>query len=151
MPDSNGSRPSPLDLDALRDALSQADQPWMSGYTSMTALEEDERRIRLGVPPRPELPTHDERSAGADAGTAAAAPAAFDLRDVNGTNYDTPVKDQGGCGSCVAFGSAATMETVFRYSRRTQTPIDLSEAQIFYCHGRAEGRNCSNGWWPDRA
>jgi len=151
MPDSNGSRPSPLDLDALRDALSQADQPWVSGYTSMAAMEEDERRIRLGVPPRPELPTHDERSAEAAAATAAAAPAAFDLRNVNGTNYDTPVKDQGGCGSCVAFGSAATMETVFRYSRGTQMPIDLSEAQIFYCHGRAEGRNCSNGWWPDRA
>jgi Papain family cysteine protease len=148
----NGSR-QPLNLDALNDALREADRPWESGYTSMTALEEGERVIRLGVPPRPDLPAHDEAAAAsaAQADGGAGAPAAFDLRNVGGVNYDTSVKDQGACGSCVAFGSAANMETVFRFTRRTATPLDLSEAHLFYCHARAEGRNCSNGWWPERA
>jgi Papain family cysteine protease len=33
-------------------------------------------------------------------------------------------------------------------------PVDLSEAQLFYCHARSEGRLCegpNGGWWPDHA
>jgi C1A family cysteine protease len=141
-----------LDLAALQDALAEAGNPWNSGATAMTALEERERTIRLGVPPRPELPAHDDALAAAVADTrAAGAPTSFDLRNVGGVSYDTPVKDQGACGSCVAFGTVAVMETVFRYTRRTTMPIDLSEAHLFYCHGRAAGRNCSNGWLPEPA
>jgi C1A family cysteine protease len=143
-----------LDLKALSTALQEAGQPWEMAYTSITALEEDQRRIRLGVPARPEL----EETAEADAAAAIAAeaqgigaPAAFDVRNVGGVNYDTAVKDQGGCGSCVAFGSAAASEVVFRYSRGTTMPLDLSEAHLFYVYARSEGRNCGNGWWPERA
>jgi C1A family cysteine protease len=151
MPETTQPR-QPLDLDALRTALSDAGRPWVSGHTSMTALEEDERVVRLGVPPRPELPAHDEAAAAAAASAGAfGAPAAFDLRNVGGVNYDTSVKNQGNCGSCVAFGTAAVMENVFRFTRRSTMPFDLSEAQLFYCHARAEGRTCSTGWWPDRA
>ena len=144
----------PLDLTELRAALSDAGQPWEMGYTSITALDEAERALRLGVPARPELEDTqeaDKAAARAASAEAVGAPAAFDVRNVSGISYDTSVKDQGGCGSCVAFGSAAAMEVVFRFSRRTLTPMDLSEAHLFYCHGRAEGRNCGNGWWPDRA
>jgi hypothetical protein len=31
------------------------------------------------------------------------------------------------------------------------SPVDLSEAHLFYCHGGSEGRNCGNGWWPENA
>lgn len=142
----------PLNLESLRSALADAGQPWESGYTSMTELDEDARVIRLGVAAKPELPTNDERAAAVAVGaTAFGAPSAFDLRNVGGVNYDTSVKDQGSCGSCVAFGSCATMETIFRFTRRTLTPIDLSEAHLFYCYARAEGRTCSTGWWPERA
>ncbi|GAB4067062.1 hypothetical protein GCM10028777_21930 [Angustibacter speluncae] len=145
---------TPLDLDVLTTALADAGAPWEMAYTPMTALEESERRIRLGVPPKPELPDDDEDAAAAARAASAdivGAPAMFDVRNVGGISYDTSVKDQGGCGSCVAFGVAAAMEIVFRYTRRTQTPVDLSEAHLFYVHARSEGRNCSNGWWPDRA
>lgn len=154
MADNSAARPRPLDLKALSSALEAAGQPWEMAYTSITALEEDERVLRLGVPPRPEL----EDSAAVDAATAIAAkaenigaPAAFDVRNVGGVSYDSPVKDQGGCGSCVAFGTAGTTEVVFRYSRRTTMPIDLSEAHLFYVYARGEGQNCSTGWWPDHA
>lgn len=154
MADSTQKPPRPLDLTKLTEALAHAGDPWEMAYTSITALTEEERLIRLGVPPRPEL----EVTAEADAAAANAAkaesigaPAAFDVRAVAGVDYDTPVKDQGGCGSCVAFGSAAATEVVLRYTHRTTMPVDLSEAQLFYIYARSEGRNCGNGWWPDRA
>lgn len=150
---------TPLDLDQLFAALASEDVTWQPAHTSMTALSEDEREIRLGVPPTPGRPPEsleddvEKDAAAAAAATAEAigAPAAFDVRNVNGINFDTPVKDQLDCGSCVAFGVAATMEVVFRKSRYTTMPMDLSEAHLFYCHARNGGRNCGNGWWPDRA
>lgn len=150
----NESTPRAINLQSLASALDDAGQPWQMSYTSITALEEDERRIRLGVEPRPDLEaSEDVATAAATAAQADAvgAPASFDVRNVNGVDYDTPVKDQGSCGSCVAFGTAASMETVFRYTKRTTMPLDLSEAHLFYIHARSEGRTCGNGWWPERA
>ena len=154
MAGSSNSGAQALDLKALSSALQDAGEPWEMSYTSMTALEEKERRIRLGVQARQDLEETEEVAAAAAVGAsaeAAGAPTSFDVRNAGGVNYDTPVKDQGGCGSCVAFGTAAAMEVVFRYSRRTTMPLDLSEAHLFYVYARSEGRNCGNGWWPNRA
>jgi len=149
-----------LDFKTLDAALKKADSPWERGENSITALTEDERVLRLGLTPPPgEMSVESAAKAFEQGQTAAVplaetigAPAAVDLRNLNGKNYTTPVKNQGGCGSCVAFGTVAVMETT--YKRKANLPssaIDLSEAHLFYCHGRSEGRNCSNGWWPENA
>jgi hypothetical protein len=149
-----------LDLGVLRTALAEAGAPWVQAYTSMTALTEDDRVIRLGVPPTPGLAEADleadveHATAMATEATADAvgAPAAFDLRNVSGVSYSTAVRDQGSCGSCVAFGVVATMEGVGRFTTgRPALPVDLSEAHLFYCHGAAAGARCGTGWWPDQA
>jgi C1A family cysteine protease len=149
-----------LDLADLRAALAEAQAPWEMASTSMTVLSEAERRLRLGVPITPgltpdQLEDNREQDAAAAAGAradAVGAPVSFDLRNVNGANYTTPVKDQSSCGSCVAFGTVGSMEHVARFTRGAAgLPIDLSEAQLFYCHGRAAGATCGSGWWPDQA
>jgi C1A family cysteine protease len=150
----------PIDLAHLREELQRTDAPWQMSYTSITALTEEERVIRLGVPPSPGLDTQkleDDREIAASVAReakaeAVGAPASFDLRNVAGSNYTTPVKDQGGCGSCVAFAVCGTMEHAARYTHGAPAwPLDLSEAQLFYCHGRAAGARCSTGWWPEQA
>jgi hypothetical protein len=46
----------------------------------------------------------------------------------------------------------ATVESKLRVQRGDPNlPVDLSEAHLFFCHARAEGANCSTGWWPQKA
>jgi C1A family cysteine protease len=151
---------APLNLDDLRAALADANATWDMSYTSMTALTERQRRLRLGVPLGPGIDDEQrareraamQAAAAAPATEAVGAPASFDLRNVNGANYGTGVRDQGDCGSCVAFGVAGTMEHVGRYTRGTPAlDLDLSEAHLFYVHGRTAGARCDTGWWPDQA
>jgi hypothetical protein len=75
---------------------------------------------------------------------------------VNGSNYITPIKDQSVCGSCVAFGTTATVEGTFQV-QSGRAIVSLSEAQLFYCFAEAQdGRTClpglaNSGWWPSAA
>ncbi|RJK96375.1 C1 family peptidase [Vallicoccus soli] len=139
-----------LDLDLLRATLDEVRAPWRMASTPMTELVEDEREWRLGVPPPP-ASARPLPAASVAAATSDELPARFDVRDVDGVDYDTPVKDQGACGSCVAFGTAAAMEVTYRRTGLTTEPLDLSEAHLFYCHARDEGRTCGTGWYPERA
>ena len=146
-----------IDVVALQSAINQAGESWEAGMTSVSDLSDQDKRLRLGaVPPSGESLDDREKLASINRGemgiaSVGAAPASFDLRNVNGQNFITPVKDQGSCGSCVAFGSAATVEGTFRRQRgNPNLAIDLSEAHLFYCIARAQGRNCNNGWWCDK-
>ena len=44
-------------------------------------------------------------------------PETFDLRDLNGKNYVTPVRSQGLFGTCWAFGTCAAAETSVLYEQ----------------------------------
>jgi len=67
-----------------------------------------------------------------------------DWRYRKGRNNVTPIEDQGGCGSCVAFGCVATLESMVLIEHNV--PLDLSEAELLFCGGGSCG-----GWWPDSA
>ncbi|HEY0873760.1 MAG TPA: C1 family peptidase [Vicinamibacterales bacterium] len=152
---------SQSDLHALAEALQKQGSPWRSGETSMTRLSEAEVKRRLGFVPPPGAPTLEDVDrelrtrrphAPFTAAAAVGAPPAFDLRNVNGQNFVSAIRDQGSCGSCVAFGVAAVIETTLRVTAgNPNLDVDLSEAHLFYCHARQRGRNCSNGWWPEQA
>lgn len=148
----------------LWDAVRAANANWMPGHNSMTDLEPEERRRRLGYTPGPEEPPLQAREAQGFARTVMAGvmpppplPSAVDWRNQGGHNYITGIKDQQSCGSCVAFGTAATMESRARViqavpvnaTNGTALP-DLSEAHLFYC-GNTMGDPCANGWWPAAA
>jgi C1A family cysteine protease len=146
-----------IDLSAIHSALGEQGHPWQAGDNPLTRMPQEARQRRLGVP----IPSESERAeierraAAASAihqaslATATGAPASFDARNVGGQNYITSIKDQGGCGSCVAFGSIATMEATAAYTRRQPgLKLDLSEAHLFYTLGGAAGVTCDTGWMP---
>jgi C1A family cysteine protease len=155
-----------MELAALQAHLKQTGARWQAGTTAISVLTPLQRRAHLGAVPPPGQPTLQEREQAAKAkhaaalaeapGAVAAYPASFDLRNVNGSNYITPIEDQGYCGSCVAFGTTATVEAKFQWQRgNPNLGVDLSEAQLYYCFAEAQdGRHClppNDGWWPDRA
>ena len=145
----------PINVAEIARAVDDAHADWTAAETALTTLPADERRVRLGAVPPPGQPSLAERERAAtsrsDASEALAdLPAAVDLRNWNGGNYVTPIKDQKRCGSCVAFGSLAAIESTVRVvNRQPDRAIDLSEAHLFYCHAAAEGRRCNTGWWVD--
>lgn len=150
-----------IGLDLVRSALRDAGDPWEAGVTSLSVLSLEEQLQYLGVTPPPGEATLSEieqrvqsmkYALKAEAIEAIGAPSSYDLRNVSGQNFVTPIKDQKSCGSCVAFGTVATVESTFRRQRNDPNlAVDLSEAHLFFCHGRARGRSCSTGWWPNEA
>lgn len=152
-----------LELKAIQEAISKEDAGWEAGITPVSELSQAEKEHMLGYTPGPDDPSLEEQVAmgkanfqaylsfaSSAASAASAAPAALDWRNNNG-NFVTPVKNQGSCGSCVSFGTIASIESQIKIQRGAGYAVDLSEAHLFYCHARSEGRNCGNGWWPDKA
>jgi len=76
--------------------------------------------------------------------------------------YCPPIRDQGACGSCTAFGTIGVIETVLR---KLGKEVDLSEAHLFFCGGgscqfgaslydildQAENGICTEKCWPYEA
>lgn len=86
-------------------------------------------------------------------GTRAILPSGFDWRNKDGKNYITSVKQQGFASSCVAFGVAGAMESVFHVKNDKPIPagedgLNLSEQQLYFYNKEAlEGKiNCMSGW-----
>jgi len=67
-------------------------------------------------------------------------PSSFDWRDNGGV---TPVKNQGSCGSCWAFGTVAPLEAAIKIEEGKT--VDLSEQWLVSCN--KDGWGCNGGWW----
>jgi C1A family cysteine protease len=147
----------------LWEAVRTAQVNWIPDHNALTDLEPAERRRRLGYVPGPNEPTLEQREAKAQALTIMAGiapaplPPSIDWRNQGGQNYVTSVKDQQSCGSCVAFGTVATIESRARIIQGLPVNApnggslpDLSEAHLFYC-GNTIADPCGTGWWPSGA
>ena len=67
-------------------------------------------------------------------------PSSFDWRN---SGILTPVRDQGNCGSCWAFGTVGPFEANLKWKSSLTT--DLSEEFLLSCN--SEGYSCNGGWW----
>jgi C1A family cysteine protease len=141
--------PERLNLNALRTAVYEAGASWHAEDTGLAALPPQEQAARLGLRVEPaELESSRALIAAANRSDpflfgGVAAPPAVDWRS-NGGNFITPIRDQQSCGSCVSFGTLATIEARVNIACRTPgTARDYSEAYLFYC---GCGNCCGTGW-----
>jgi len=68
-------------------------------------------------------------------------PSSFDWRNVNGSNWMTPVKNQRSCGSCWAFAAASVAEARLNIDlNNPNADYDLSEQQLVSCSGAGSCR-----------
>jgi len=147
-----------LTLSELEAALSNKSKPgtWRAADTGVR-----EQFFPGGVPAAEELKSRATSPFGLAAGwddleffeaegdvaTPADLPAQFDLRNVNGQNFLPPVRNQGRCGSCVAFAAIGQLEGVLnRSAARPGLDLDLSEQKLFNEIG-----TCDTGSWPSAA
>jgi C1A family cysteine protease len=121
---------------------------WTAAANPISRLSEERQILRLGL----KLDKKDLariKKAFAVKGPAVGFASARDWRNKDGKNWVTDIRDQGNCGSCVAFGTNATIECQARIQfDKPNWNINLSEADLFFC---GAGKKCSQGWWPTHA
>lgn len=141
----------------LNEKLQQAGQPWEAGEA---VFSEEQLKTMCGFQPQEGLSILERQEKSRqmyeskEHFSTTALAASIDL-----TRYMNPIRYQGDCGSCVAFGTVAAAEGTVKYqAKNPNMNVAFSEAHLFYCHAYSEGRTCkepliphSAGWWPDRA
>jgi len=128
------------ELASVQTAIQKSGARWTSGDTPISHLSPEERRKYLGG--RPSLMPPPELTA-SSARKATNLPRHLDWRNTQGADWTTPVKDQGPCGSCWAFSSVGTMESVIAI--RANNPalaLNLSEQYVLSCSA-----GTCDGWW----
>ncbi len=148
-----------IDLTQLREQVRELNLGWEPGVTVHEGQSMLQARSRLGAEPPGGAAELAARQRGAEERLRRAAieapglPTVVDWRN-HGGSYVTGIRDQAGCGSCVAFGAIAVFESaIMIQAGRPGLAVDLSEAQLYFCYGYGHGAgHCPDGgWWPDQA
>lgn len=120
------------ELNSIKDAISKKGAKWKADKTKVSQLSLEERKKLCGTKIPKEHKDVEVLSAPLDEipfGT-------FDWRNVNGSNWMTPVRDQSNCGSCWAFGTLGSMEAVINIEYIDPgIDMDLSEQTLVSCSG----------------
>lgn len=126
---------------------------WEAGSTEIGELMERRTFTGFGLHPTAKEPgggVHGRMRRQSFAFTAPDLPARVDWRNVNGSDWTTQIRNQGQCGSCVAFATIAVIESRYRILKGdAYLSVDFSEAHLFFCGGPANG--CVVGWQPGSA
>ncbi len=133
-------------IQAIQERIRRDNLSWTAGKTSVSDLTPSAYRALLRLKhPGPGTTDIPVRSLDAsDIEASSSLPEEFDWRDNNG-DWTTPIRNQGGCGSCWAFGSTATFES---YWERVQNDPDLNpdfaEQYLVSCDTANDG--CDGGF-----
>ena len=115
-------------IDIIQQKIDEAGAQWTAGHTSVSRLSPYEKNLMFGTLDEPidqNVPIISRPYGVADD------PESFDWRDVDGSNWMTPVRNQGACGSCWAFGAIGAFEACINIANNDPNyNIDLSEQYL---------------------
>jgi C1A family cysteine protease len=150
-------------VSAVRKSIKDKKLRWKAGVTEISKLSEENRRNLLGAKLEEEevesirKRMDDKRKkgeGGSREGGPVDPPSEWDWRDVSGTDWTTPIKNQNNCGSCVSFSVIAALEMLIKrwtYNNPSTNP-NYSEAHLYFCNNRRCTKAEGNwGWWVDVA
>lgn len=127
-------------LQEIEKAIAEKGAKWTAGENDIFLLSPGEKKLMLGNTdsiPLAQIPSTEQMM------RYRWHPEKFDWRSVNGGNWMSPVKNQGACGSCVAFAVIGTLEGQMDiYHNNPGLNRDLSEQHVFACGGGT----CDGGW-----
>ncbi len=125
---------------ALNAVLKAQKAEWSAGESTISKMSDRDVVKLLGSKDRPEGDRlFEDQTKAVDM---------HDWRNHGGINWVGSVLDQGQCGSCVAFGAVATLETQYRISAGLSwLAPSFSPQQLFNCNGGA----CDSGWFAQAA
>jgi uncharacterized protein (TIGR03437 family) len=134
------------ELSRIQQAIREQGLEWTAGETPLMNLSPAERKLRLGL--RPAGPAAAGVTLAPESLQAIQLPSKLDWRS-NGGDYVTSVKDQGSCGSCWAFATAAALEShVLITNHLPDKDLDLSEQVMVSCCLECSEwlGGCQGGW-----
>lgn len=144
-------------IDQLNDQIKRAGADWVARetpYSHIRAGEDPGSFLGLALTPEDALvelqrQREEDQLIQFSAAPPPPPPPRIDWRSHDGRNWVTPVKNQGHCGSCVAFATCGAIESrLLIQANQPNAGVDLSEAHLFYC-GAPD--SCSTGWQPSKA
>ncbi len=127
------------DIAALQQQIDAKGYHWIAGRTTVSELPAEERLKMLGYKPPKGYEEWLAKQPKFKATLRMDVPTAFDWRD---SGIMTPVKNQGGCGSCWDFAATGAFEAAIK--QRDGIEYDLSEQQALSCN--TYGSSCAGGW-----
>jgi C1A family cysteine protease len=126
------------ELSYIKQAIKSKGAKWEADETSVFKLSPEARRNKLGLN-KADLPDASVLSPPAPL---VGLPVTLDWRNNNG-NWVTKVRDQGNCGSCWAFSTAAALESaIIRQKNTSGYDLDVAEQILVSCSGAG---SCSGG------
>jgi len=136
------------ELETIHKAIKEKKAHWVAGETSVSKLSPEARKKHAAAL-KPFLREEEHEAAAEEqAGLASVtAPPSYNwgsTGDATAPSYVTPVRDQGGCGSCWAFATTAALESqVLLENNAPGVNLDLSEQLMVSCSGAG---NCGGGY-----
>ena len=125
-------------VDAYIQEANARNGSYRAGHNKFSDWTEEEKKSLTGL--RHQMPPYHGTKF--DEAPVANRPSSWDWRDEGKT---TPVKDQGGCGSCWAFSTVEVVESMWMIAGNG--PTIMAPQQLVDCSGDYYNEGCNGGWY----